>query len=340
MRPSGMARRPQLDTPGSWHHVMNRGLSKRPLFEELSDARFFLARLARQVRLGRVEVHAYCIMTTHFHLLVRSPKGELSEAMRRVQNEHTRRFNRRRRRDGSLIRGRFTSKLVGSIRYRRTLVRYIDANPVRAGVIGPLGRYWLGSADAYVNRDGPKWLERSWVEESARTRVGSSCYTPDAYRSSFGVKSEEEAVELREFVDLRTKNAWEPDPTEDLIARAPDRVRAWMSRKANLADGHRLGSPLCSPRALRAALVEGEADGQAWYSDSDQVKDRGSDLALAGLLRDMCRLSWEEVATHAEDTLARVKRRVRLHRELVRADGGYAVRASEVGHAAIRRCLG
>ena len=66
---------------------MNRGVAKRPLFENRGDARFFLARLARQIRLGRIEVHAYCLMTTHFHLLVRSPIGEMSEAMRRVQNE-------------------------------------------------------------------------------------------------------------------------------------------------------------------------------------------------------------------------------------------------------------
>jgi REP element-mobilizing transposase RayT len=80
--------------PDTWHHVINRGIAKRPLFETRDDIRFFLERLARQNRLNRIEVHAYCMMTTHFHLLVRSPIGEPSKAMRRVQNEHTRRFNR------------------------------------------------------------------------------------------------------------------------------------------------------------------------------------------------------------------------------------------------------
>ncbi len=62
---------------------------------------FFVARLARQVRLGRVEVHSCCLMTTHFHLLVHSPVVQLSEAMRRVQNEYSGRFNRMHRRNGA-----------------------------------------------------------------------------------------------------------------------------------------------------------------------------------------------------------------------------------------------
>ena len=73
-------------------------------------------------------------MTTHFHLLVRSPVAQLSDAMRRVQREYSRAFNRRRRRDGALARGRFTSKRARSLEYRRTLVRHIDANPGTARV--------------------------------------------------------------------------------------------------------------------------------------------------------------------------------------------------------------
>ena len=62
--------------------------------------RYFLSRVARAVRRGEIEVHSFCIMATHFHLLVRSPTGRLSEAMRRIQNEYVRYFNRKRRRDG------------------------------------------------------------------------------------------------------------------------------------------------------------------------------------------------------------------------------------------------
>ena len=112
--------------------------------------RFFLARLARQVRAGRIEVHAHCLLSTHFHPLARSPVGELAEAMRRLQSEHSHRFNRRNPRDGPLIRGRFFSKPVSSISYRRTLVRYIDGNAVRAGMARTSAEYEFGSAAAYL----------------------------------------------------------------------------------------------------------------------------------------------------------------------------------------------
>ncbi len=99
-----MPRRPREDEPGAWHHVMNRGIARRALYEDRRDVRCFLACLALAARAGLIEVHAWCVMTTHFHLLVRSPVGQLSDAMRRVQREYSRAFNRR---HGALARGRF-----------------------------------------------------------------------------------------------------------------------------------------------------------------------------------------------------------------------------------------
>ena len=60
--PSPMARRSRQDQPGSWHHVINRGLAKRPLFEGRRDARFFLSRIANEVRRGRLEVHTWSVL--------------------------------------------------------------------------------------------------------------------------------------------------------------------------------------------------------------------------------------------------------------------------------------
>ena len=118
-----MARRPRLDEPGTWHHVMNRGITRRTAFENRDDCRAFLAGIARAVRRREIEVHSFCVTTTHFHLLVRSPSGQLSQAMRRIQNRYVRRFNRSRRRDGPLFRGRFRSRPVDSLTYRRDVGR-------------------------------------------------------------------------------------------------------------------------------------------------------------------------------------------------------------------------
>lgn len=114
---------------------MNLGLARRTSFETRADMRFFLACLASEVRASRLEIHAFCILTTHDHLLLRSPSGELSRVMQRVQNEYSRWFNRGRQRDGPLYRSRFLSKPVRSEHDRKLLVRYIDANPVTAGLV-------------------------------------------------------------------------------------------------------------------------------------------------------------------------------------------------------------
>jgi putative transposase len=72
-----MVRRPRLDAPGAWFHVVNRGIARRVVFPDTLHVRLFLALLACAVRRGEIEVHVLCIMPTHSHLLVRSPSGRL-----------------------------------------------------------------------------------------------------------------------------------------------------------------------------------------------------------------------------------------------------------------------
>jgi REP element-mobilizing transposase RayT len=130
-----MPRHPRFDEPGAWFHLGNRGVAKRTMFDTPEEIRYFLALLAREVRAGRLLVIAFCIMSTHFHLLVVSLRGQLSGSMQRVQNQYVRRFNRRRRRDGPLVRGRYFSRRVRTDRYRRCVVGYIDRNPVTAKIV-------------------------------------------------------------------------------------------------------------------------------------------------------------------------------------------------------------
>ena len=94
-----MARAPRRDGPDTWHHVMNRGIARRTMFEREPDMEFFLGQLGEAVDRGEIEVHAFSLLNTHYHLLVRSPAGELHKAMQRVQTEYSRWFNRGRRRD-------------------------------------------------------------------------------------------------------------------------------------------------------------------------------------------------------------------------------------------------
>src|SRR5213079_35370 len=133
-RGRGMGRPNRRDPPGQWHHAWGRGIAKKPIFETSREIRRFEAALARAVHRGDLEVHSFVFMTTHFHLLIRSPRGMLSKALGRVLWDFTTYDNRTRDRDGTVWKGRFGSKAVTSLRYRRAVVRYIDDNPVEAGL--------------------------------------------------------------------------------------------------------------------------------------------------------------------------------------------------------------
>lgn len=334
-----MARRPRSDTPGSWHHVINRAIAKRPYFETRSDKRYFLSRLAAQVRAGRLEVHAYCLMTTHFHFLVRSPIGELSEAMRRAQCAYSRYFNRRRRRDGPLIRARFFSKLVDTNSYRRAVVRYVDANAVRAGVVPVSAQHEFGSARSYVLGPRPLWLSSEWVVQRALELSGAGAFGASADLTAFGPRAGEELDSLCELIELRMASSGELDPLEDLVGKTPRQVRQWMTRKARLADGMEIGLPVCGPPAVHRAL-ERYLDTQGeWLVERDSRTWRGSQLALSGLLRELCGLPFAQLARMRRSSAWIVAKEVDLHRHSMAEDGAYAAAVSKIAHEALTATL-
>lgn len=163
-----MPRRLRKDEPGTWHHVVSRGVARRTVFESHPDVRKLLACLARTVREGRIEVHAYSVLTTHYHLLLRSPKGDLSAVMHDVLAAYSTRFNRTRLRDGPLFRNRFWNDIVEGDDHLVAVVRYIDRNAVEAGLALHPGAYTHGSAQAYLSGKAPRWLSTEHLFHLAR----------------------------------------------------------------------------------------------------------------------------------------------------------------------------
>ena len=153
-----MPRPLRIEFPGAWHHVMNRGASRRDVFLDVNDRLVFLDLLAKYSAKTSIEIHAYCLMENHFDLLVRSPLGNMSEMMQMVSGRYARYFNDRHGRDGALCRGRYKSILIDSERYLLAVSRYIHRNPL-VFLDKPLRTYGWSSYPAYLGlRQRADWL--------------------------------------------------------------------------------------------------------------------------------------------------------------------------------------
>ncbi len=161
-----MGRSLRYDGVGAFHHVVNRGAARQDIFRSDRDRVEFerLLGIAHE-RLG-VRVHAYALMTNHFHLLLECPDGGLSKAMHLVGSVYVRHHNQRLGRDGPLFRDRFFARSVVSDEYFQRLVRYIHRNPVPiTGEAGLTGYRW-SSLRAYLGaRTEPPWLRTDLVLE-------------------------------------------------------------------------------------------------------------------------------------------------------------------------------
>jgi REP element-mobilizing transposase RayT len=319
------------------HHVMNRGIARRPVFESRRGIRFFLSQVAREVHAGRLEVHAFCILTTHFHLMVTSPLGQLSKAMHRIENTFVRWFNRCHRRDGPLFRGRFGSKLVDTPEYECILVRYIDHNPVASGVVEDPRRYPYCSAYQWARNRLAPWLSTRWVMDWIDPWVKSGQSMADSYHATFG---EPLTTEQTAWVDDRVRHQGDKsDPFADLVRASPPEVQKWMLRKAMCADGVQPGLQVVGRESIDEALRRAHAELESITSSSARNRAPIKKVLHVALLRDLCALSFAEAAATAGVSVPAAQRRYKRHAAEMADNPSYAAIAGETASIALRLFL-
>jgi putative transposase len=150
-----MPRPPRLELPGVPQHVIQRGNNRSACFFGDVDRRFYLKCLAESASSRGCEVHAYVLMSNHVHLLVTPCEpGAIGAMMQDVGRRYVRVINTIHGRTGTLWESRFRSGLVDSESYLLTCHKYIELNPVRAGVVSDPAAYaW--SSHAYYLGDRP-----------------------------------------------------------------------------------------------------------------------------------------------------------------------------------------
>jgi REP element-mobilizing transposase RayT len=154
-----MARPLRIEFPGALYHVTSRGDRREDIFVDDADRATLLAVLAQGLGRFDAQLLSHCLMSNHYHLVVHTRQGRLSALMRHVNGVYTQAFNRRHGKEGHLFQGRYKAVLVDREAYLLESCRYVELNPVRAGLVAqPQGWPW-SSYRAHVGQaEVPAWL--------------------------------------------------------------------------------------------------------------------------------------------------------------------------------------
>jgi putative transposase len=157
-----MARTARLVLPDFPHHIIQRGHNRTCVFPEDRDRESYLLAIRDlKIELG-CKVYAYCLMGNHVHLVVDPGKDpdSLAKLMKRVAGRHAQRLNRKRGRTGTVWNGRFRSSPIETDQYLLACCRYVELNPVRAGIVPLPEMYWWSSYRDKIGLRATDWLDQ------------------------------------------------------------------------------------------------------------------------------------------------------------------------------------
>jgi REP element-mobilizing transposase RayT len=153
---------------------MNRARRGQDLFVDKADYQQFIDLLQEITDLFNINVAAYCLMPTHYHLMLQTPGANLSRCMRHLNGIYTQRYNVSHSCDGTLFRGRYKSILVDADNYVLQLVRYIHRNPLKAGLVKRLDQYVWSSHKGYLSKAKKwNWIYKHFVLDMLTTQINS-----------------------------------------------------------------------------------------------------------------------------------------------------------------------
>jgi REP element-mobilizing transposase RayT len=191
-----MTRPLRIEFAGALYHVTSRGDGREDIFLDDSDREQCLQVLSEVCERFNWVIHAYCLMSNHYHLLVETPDSNLAYGMRQLNGVYTQRFNRQHGRVGHVFQGRYKAIIVQKDNYLLELSRYIVLNPVRARMVRSAKDWPWSSYRATVGQvQRPLWLNTDWI------------------LSAFGTRKAEASAAFSTFV---SKGKNQPSPWEDL----------------------------------------------------------------------------------------------------------------------------
>mgnify|MGYP000173929742 CR=1 FL=1 len=307
-----MARPLRIDVPGGWYHVTARGNERRAIFLDDRDRERFVGLLAELPGRFGVRVHAYVLMSNHWHALVETPEANLSRAIQWVQVSYSVWFNRRHRRVGHLFQGRFKAILFEAEELAWGLSQYVHLNPVR------LKRLGLDKAGQARSRAGLGDGPTAEVVAARLKRLRE--YRWSSYRAYAGLTREpgwlttaavlggtrKRAARQRAYVaetealvrEGRVEAVWEGVRGGALLGseRFLEKMRVYV--KGNDQEQAGLWQLQGRPTLAMAIAAVEKMKGQKWEDFRDAHGDWGRDLVLY-LGRTRCGMTLRELAAAA-----------------------------------------
>ena len=190
-----MPRRALIYIPGLSVHVFPRGINGGAIVRDDDDREHLLRAIIKAARAHDVDIHAFALMSTHYHLIV-TPTGTaaLAKAMQKIGIRHTLYFNKKYRRTGTLWNERYGAALLDEERYWYNCLRYVDLNPFRAQVIAAPDESRWSSYRFHALGEACDWL----TPHPLYLRLGATAKTrQEAYRALCSVPLTDEEIETQ-----------------------------------------------------------------------------------------------------------------------------------------------
>src|SRR3954463_3212867 len=288
-----MARKPRVQYEGAIYHVLSRGDRREEIFFEDKDREMFLATLTEACQKTDWQVHAYCLMRNHFHIVLETPRANLVDGMKWFLGTYRSRFNRKHKVFGHLFSGRYKALLVdGRERgYLKTVCDYVHLNPVRAKMLRPeeaLRQFLWSSYVHYLAAPGkrPAWL--------CCERVLGEWGIPKD--SSAGRKHFEELTEQRRKLDNReafqgVRRGWclgSDEFRQELL----ERMHGSLKRNHGGAEKRE------SAEARAEKLLREELKRRGWRMQELKIRPKGDreKAKIARRLRTETTMTWKWIA--------------------------------------------
>ena len=258
-----MTRPLRIEFAGALYHVTSRGNRREEIYLDDKDREGYLELLGEVCERHNWTVHAYCLMTNHYHVLVETPDANLSKGMRQLNGVYTVRFNRRHGRDGHVFQGRYKAVIVQKDSHLLELSRYVVLNPVRAGMVNEAGAYGWSSYRAMVG-DGSisPWLDADWLLAQFGTTKGEAMVRYAQFVSDgVGVSSPWEGLQHHVFLG-----------DEGFVAQFCNEQSLELLSEVSKAQRRALASPL---HEYRERYARNEAMARAYLSGAYTMKEIG-----------------------------------------------------------------